>query len=283
MRHIKRLILFISLSFLLPIATVYAVDAGSQSINVFNFQQKLAAKGNARAQYKLATMYESGTGTERDLEQAKHWYYKASSAGIKAASDRMTYLSVKQQGYDKTKNAGWLEGIKKEAKESKGDAMFLLAQLYREGIGVKKDLDKSLEILDQVSLLGAADVENEMVLIQQEMETNDKAKKTAKKNRKIELARLASQEKDQREEEKQVEQQANSEQQKILQSKQKKEAPVATEQQVTEQTDAAKAIQAEKRQRYEKAMLKLKLEQQKIYEQQAWAAGGDTSAVDDEI
>ncbi len=282
MRHINRLILFISLSFLLP-AGVFAVDAGAQAINVFNFQQKLANKGNARAQYKLATMYESGTGTEQDLEQAKHWYDKASSAGIKAANDRMTYLSVKQQGYDKAKNSAWLDSIKNDAKESKGDAMFLLAQLYREGLGVKKDLNKSLEILDQVSLLGAADVENEMALIQQEIEINNKAKRKARKNKKIELTRQAQTEKKQREKEQQVEPQANIEQQKVLKKEERKETHINKALPPVQQTEAEMAIQLEKVRRYEKAMLKLKLEQQKIDEQQAWATGGDTGAVDDEI
>jgi len=123
MRHINRLILFISLCFILP-AGVYAVDASSQANNVFNFQQKLANKGNARAQYKLATMYESGTGTEQDLEQAKHWYYKASSAGIKAANDRMTYLTIKQQGYDKTKIQRGLPVFKKMPNKAKGMPCF---------------------------------------------------------------------------------------------------------------------------------------------------------------
>jgi len=273
MRHINRLILFISLSFLLP-AGVYAVDAGSQSINVFNFQQKLANKGNARAQYKLATMYESGTGTGQDLEQAKHWYNKASSAGIKAAADRVIYLAVKQQGYDKTKNSTWIDGIKKDAKTSKGDAMFLLAQLYREGIGVKKDLNKALEILDQVSLLGAADVENEMVLIQQEIERDNKAKKVARKKHKIELARLAQQEKVQ-----QIELLVNIEQQK----EQEKALVVDIEQQKIQQVEAEKALQQEKIRRYEKAMMQLKLEQEQIDAQQTWAAGGDDEGVDDEI
>jgi len=282
MRHIYRLILFISLSFLLP-AGVYAVDASGQSVNVFKFQQKLANKGNARAQYKLATMYESGTGTEQDLEQAKHWYYKASSAGIKSASDRMTYLSVKQQGYDKTKNSAWLKSVTKDAKESKGDAMFLLAQLYREGLGVKKDLQKSLDILDQVSLLGAADVENEIALIQQEIERNIKAKRKAKKNQKIELARVAQTEKKQQEKAQQVEQLANIEQQKILKNEEKKETHTNTAQPPAQQEEAKDVIQAEKVRRYEKAMLKLKLEQQQIDEQQAWVTGGDTGVVDDEI
>ncbi len=277
MRHINRLILFISLSFILP-ASGYAVDASSQSNNVFVFQQKLANKGNARAQYKLATMYESGTGTEQDMEQAGHWYDKASSAGIKSAKDRRTYLAIKQQGYDKTKHSAWLASIQKDAKESKGDALFVLAQLYREGLGVKKDLNRSLEILDKVSLLGAADVENEIALIQQEVDANNKAKQIARKRHKMKLARLAQQEKQQ-----QARQLTNIEPPK---APAKEAAPVVTKAPKADTPQAADktSIQAAKIRRYEKAMMALKLEQQKIDEQQAWAAGDeDAETADDEI
>jgi len=271
MKYLKRLIFIILLSFILP-ASAYTLELTSQSGNVFKFQQKLAAKGNAGAQYKLGCMYEFGTGTKQDIDQAQHWYEQASIAGVKAASDRMTYLLVKQQGYDQVKYSDWLNSVKKDANESKGDAMFLLAQLYREGIGVGKDLNKSLEILDQVSLLGAADIENEVALIQQEIDANNKAKTGARQKHKIEVARLAQQKK-----EKRLEQLANIEQQKA----QANEAPVSKEQ----QAEAEKAALAAKRQRYEKAMMKMKLEQRKIDEQQAWAAGGDSDAAtaDDEI
>ena len=274
MRHIKRLILFISLCFLLPAGVYAEVDAASQSNNVFKFQQKLANKGNARAQYKLATMYESGAGTKQDLEQAKHWYYKASSAGIKAASDRMTYLVVQQQGYDKTKHSAWLEGVRKDAKESKGDAMFLLAQLYREGLGVKKDLYRSREILDQVSLLGAADVEDEMAMIQQEIDANKKAKNTARKKYKVEQARLAKEKQHQAEQLSNINSAAVSAQEGAGSSNAEKPVGKVT---------AEDAIKAEKRRRYNKAMMALKLEQQKINEQQAWASGSDDEEADDEI
>jgi len=275
MGHIKRLILIISLCFLLPTGVYAEVDASSQSNNVFKFQQKLANKDNARAQYKLATMYESGIGTKQDLEQAKHWYYKASSAGIKAAEDRMTYLAMKQHGYDKTKHSAWLESIQKDAKESKGDALFLLAQLYREGLGVKKDLYRSRDILDKVSLLGAADVENEMVLIQQEIEAGKKAKSRARKKHQIELARLA------KEKQHPAEPGLNISQQAVTAKKgmEPGNAKVSGGPALTDK----KAIRAEKIRRYKKAMMALKLEQQKIDEQQAWAAGSGDGAADDEI
>ncbi len=268
MRLVNRLILFISFLFFLPVGA-HALEVSDQSNNIFRFQQKLASKNNARAQYKLACMYETGTGTGtgRDIEQAKRWYSQAAAAGIKAASDRMTYLSVKQQGYDKTKNLAWLNNVKKDAKESKGDAMFLLAQLYRQGIGVKKDLNKSMEILDQVSLLGAADVEDEMALIQEEVDKNNKAKKSLRRKHQIEVANIAQQKK---------RQQALEVKPVVVQKQ-----PQGTNK--TAQLDAEKVIRAKKIKHYNEVMKQLKLEQQKIDEQQAWASGGSVEAADDEI
>ena len=193
MIHINRLILFLSISFILP-TSVFAMDMATQPTSgVFKFQHKLASNGNARAQYKLGSMYEYGTGVDLDIEKAKHWYGLSSTAGVKSANDRLTYLSVKERGYDPAKNSVWLDGVKKSANKSNGDAMFLLAQLYREGFGVDKDLGKALEILDRVSLLGAADVEDERALIQAEMIASKKAEKAEQRKNEIDAARLAKQ------------------------------------------------------------------------------------------
>jgi len=258
MRLIHHFILFFSISLLLP-GNVYALDALNHSGNVLKFQQKLAMNGNASAQYKLATMYESGTGVEENIEQAKSWYERASAAGNKAAKDRMVYLSIKEQGYDQAKNSAWLNGIKKDANASKGNEIFLLAQLYRQGLGVKKDLNKSLEMLDQVSLLGAADVENEMALLLAEMDKNNKAKEMAKKKNETDIARLAQKEKEQKEKQQ-----------------------VKKKQQVIKQAEAENARQSEKIRRYEKAMMQLKLEQQQIDRQQTWASGDDADTIEAE-
>ena len=261
MRYLNRIIFFILISFSLS-GSGYAMDMSNQSSGIFKFQQKLATNGNSRAQYKLGTMYECGTGIELDIEKAKHWYGLAAAAGVKAAADRMTYLTIKEQGYDQAKNLAWLKEVKEQAGRSNGDSMFLLAQLYREGFGVNKDLNKALEILDQVSLLGAADVDDEIAMIQAEVEAGNKAKQLAKRRNKEAAARLAQQEKQQ-----QVDQQANK------------------EQQIAQQEAAAEAEQAAKIRRYEKAMMQLQREQQKIDKQQAWATGGvtATATVDDEF
>jgi len=246
--------------FSLP-ADIRAEEPNSQSSPLFKFQYKLAMKGNAHAQYKLACMYEVGKGVKLNIEHAKHWYDMAYKDGMKAAGDRYTYLTVKEQGYDQANHSAWLEGVKTDAGAGKGDAMFLLGQLYREGLGVKKDLNKSQELLEQVSLLGDADVEDELALIQAEMAVNAKAKQDALKEREVKAGRLAQQQKEQ-----QVELKVNK------------------EQQIEHLAEAEKAKQAEKIRKYEKVMMKLKLEQQQIDEQQAWASGNDNSSTaDDEI
>ena len=175
MRYLNRFILFVSLSIVFPVG-VYAVEMTTQPSAVFKFQHKLATNGNARAQYKLGTMYECGKGIDLDIEKAKHWYGLAATAGIKAADDRLTYLTIKEQGYDQAKYSTWLDVIKKEAGRSEGDSMFVLAQLYLEGLGVNKDLNKALETLDKVSLLGAADVADEILIIQAESKAGNKSK-----------------------------------------------------------------------------------------------------------
>ena len=141
----------------LPV-TSHADESVSETSSLFNFQHKLALRNNVPAQYKLACMYEAGDGVKQDITQAEHWFSLASKGGMKAAEDRLVYLTVKKQGYDPAKYSSWLAGVKSDAEAGKGQAEFLLAQLYHEGLGVEKDLEKSLKYFKQVSLLGDANV-----------------------------------------------------------------------------------------------------------------------------
>lgn len=244
--------------------TIQAEVLSSQSSNIFKFQQKLAMNGNEHAQYRLASMYEMGDGVAADIEQAKHWYGRAAEAGSIPASQRSTYLTVKQKGYDPAKNAGWLNSVKTDAGDHKGQAMFLLGQLYREGIGVDKDLDKSLELFKQVRILGVANVDNQITLVQGEIAAKNKAEQQATRAEQINQAQENARLK-----------QSSAEQLAMQQAKKEETLKL--------QVEAEKAEQAEKIRRYERAMMQIKLEQQKIDEQQAWASGGSEATVDDEI
>ena len=180
---------------------------------------------------------------------------RAADAGSKPAMHRNTYLITKEQGYDPAKNADWLNSVKSDAKARNAEAMFLLGQLYREGHGVKKDLMKSLELLKQVRILGVANVDTQIAIIEDEIEAINKKEKLQRKNSEQEVARV----------------------------KQANMAKPADHKQHNLQKEAEARAQTEKIRRYEKAMMKLKEEQRLIDEQQAWAAGGDTGGADDEI
>jgi len=266
MKHTKLYtitLLLVLTSMATPI-TAQAEALASQSSNIFKFQQKLAMNGNVLAQYKLASMYERGDGVTASIEQAKHWYGRAGEAGSKPAIHRSTYLEAKEQGYDPVKNADWLNSVKTDANAHKAEAMLLLGQLYSEGIGVKKDLVKSLELLNQVRILGVANVDNEIAYIQNEINELNKSEQQSRVDHKKENARLK---------------QANEAQLAAQPAKMQADK----KEQAKQKAEAESLVQAEKIRRYEKAMMQLQMEQQQIDKQQAWASGEEVAEADDEI
>jgi len=240
-----------SLLFVIIMTIPFGLQADAlidQSSNIFKFQQKLANNGNVGAQYKLASMYESGDGVTASIEQAKHWYGRAADAGSKPAMHRNTYLITKEQGYDQAKNGAWLKSVKKDANARDADAMLLLGQLYGEGLGVKKDLVKSLELLEQVQMLGAANVDSQIAKIRSEFAVIENNEQQSQEPAKIDVG------------------QAEKDRLKMLKAKAKKDS------------------YNEKVKRYEQVMEKLRKEQEKIDKQQAWATGGaGLAGADDEI
>lgn len=240
--------------------TNHAADLIDQSSNVFKFQQKMASNGNVHAQYKLASMYETGEGVNQDINQAKHWYERAAAAGSGSAMQRATYLEVKQRGFDPKKDSAWLESVIADNRAHKAEATLLLGQMYSEGLGVKKDLAAALKLLHEVKILGTADVEEQMFAIEEEMATVKKANLAARQARERDKTRLI--------EEKEV----------ALMQQQGK-----TSQSTELEKETAQRLKAEKRRRYEEVMRKIKLEQEQIDAQQAWASGDSLATTDDEI
>ena len=85
--------------------TVSLYNSGDNKQALRNFW-RLAAKGNAKAQFYLATMLDSGTGTNKDIFSAVSWYLK---------SARQDYLpAVAYVGY--IYSTGY--GVRKDDKEA---------------------------------------------------------------------------------------------------------------------------------------------------------------------
>lgn len=271
-----------------------STDLETISANVFNFQQKLAKDGNLQSQYKLGEMYEAGSGVEQNLDQAKSWYQQAASAGYAPAKNRLTFLEIKANGYSE-KYADWVAGIETEAGQRDQTSMLLLAQMHREGIGVKKDLAAAREILDKLITTGNLSVDREIVLVDAEIQASQKREQMLAKQRAAEALRILKQQ-----QVKQAQQTAAvtaattatiataPESGEIVISPQVEkdagetaiasipvEAPESKQLKETTQPEPAMTAEdkaeAEKRKRYETVMRELQQEQKLLAEQQAWA------------
>jgi len=61
----------------------------------------LANQGNAKAQYKLALMYELGMGIEKNLSQAFAWYQKSANQDYAKAQYNLGIFYALAKGVDK--------------------------------------------------------------------------------------------------------------------------------------------------------------------------------------
>jgi hypothetical protein len=223
------------------------------SSNVYDFQLKLATNGNVQSQTKVGEMLEAGNGIGKDTKKARHWYQLAAKSGYKPARDRLKFLDIKGRGYNQAKDGDWLKSIKSQAAGQDRDSMLLLAQMYRQGIGVNKDFGAAKQILNVLSVSGNMIIDFENAQLNADIIADKKHQQA------LEAQRAA-----------QTKQRAEAEQQKKIQA-----AAQAKQAAAKAKADAAtkQETEAEKRKRYEAAMEKLK-EQQKLLEQeQKWAEG----------
>lgn len=232
------------------------------SSNVFTFQQKLANNGNVHSQTKLGEMLEAGTGVKQDIAQARQWYQKAADAGYKPAKNRLIHLDIKTNGYDASKHADWVASIKADANNKDRDSMLLLAQMYREGMGVKKDFPAAKNILDTLSISGNMSIDNEITLLDAEIRANKKREQElTKENAEAEKRAEADRKKQSEEAEKQKQAEAQAAAKAAAQAKAKAIEASKTKEEIAE----------EKRKRYEEVMRKLKEEELILKQQQKWA------------
>jgi len=150
-------------------------------------------------------MYETGRGVEKNLDEALKWYLKSSKKNNKSAKRRITYIDILKNGFKKPKHTPWLQELTQDAKYKDGDASLLLGLLYKEGVIVKQDLEKSLVLLKQAVVKNISSAEDELesvkvlmeeekklaLLKRQQAEQKQKAIADAeRKKRQLELSRI---------------------------------------------------------------------------------------------
>ena len=177
--------LFLSITLLLlSTSSSLLADTYDSSGSVFLFQKQMAKRGNAVSQFKLGLMYETGSGVTQSQVLATSWYKKAERQDYKPATNRLTYLEIKKTGFNVT-YTNWLKGLQSDARFNEGEALFLLGQMYSEGVGVNKSLTRSLTLLRKAAggnIPGAdaeiARVEAELNQLQQQYISKDEKAKT---------------------------------------------------------------------------------------------------------
>ena len=138
--------------------------SGANADMVFDFQMKLAQKGNAEAQFKVGEMYESGRGVEKNMIEAKRWINKAAAQGNQAAGYKLLYYDLQQHGVTKD-NKPKLGELQDAARDGDGYAQYYVGLLHSRGVGLKKNSNAALDWLGKASLVGVTAAEAEIVRV----------------------------------------------------------------------------------------------------------------------
>lgn len=184
----KSVILFIAIYSLLHSYSVNAVELGSFGNSVFQFQKRMASKGNTSAEYKLGTLYEFGISVPSNIEEASKYYKRAAKKKYAPAINRLTYLEIKQSGYNKSKHDSWFKSLNDQATSSDPNALILLGQMYQQGINVNKNLNKSLAMLQKAAALGHTEVDSQIDEIYRELEAKAELQEKVEQQKQAEKA-----------------------------------------------------------------------------------------------
>ena len=114
-----------------------------------------AESGDSDAQYNLGKLYETGNGTTQDSKEAVKWYSKAAVLDCQKAQEALGdfLYSGRNGSIDFAEAAKWYE--KSEEKQGNALVELHLAQIYFNGIQVKKDLNKAWNWISKSSSNGS--------------------------------------------------------------------------------------------------------------------------------
>lgn len=189
---------------LLLILVFFAEVSALKADGLFDFQMKLAEKGNAEAQFKVGEMYETGFGVKKSMKEAEIWILKAAAQGHETAGFKLLYWDMKKNG-NKGDNKAKYRALLNKAESGEGQAMYYVGKMYANGVGTRRNYDKALDWLNKATFIGVLEAEREAVLVREEKQKalakarrddeKRKAKLEEKKRKDAEAARLAEKDK----------------------------------------------------------------------------------------
>ena len=145
-RTVALLSICVALAGTLQIGCAQAPTASTQELI------KKAETGDAQAQFRLGSAYETGQGVGRDAGEAEKWYRRAAEAGLAEAQNSVG--SILQARGQFTEALPWYE---KASNQGHALATNNLAYLYDLGRGVTQDRRKGFELYSKAAELGWAE------------------------------------------------------------------------------------------------------------------------------
>jgi TPR repeat protein len=139
----------------------------AQADQLFDFQMKLAQKGNAEAQFKVGEMYETGFGVEQDMVQAENWIQMAARQGHETAGFKLLYWDLEKNGLNDS-NRAQLDALRQKANAGNEQAQYYVGKMYAHGVGVKQDTDKAVDWLSKATLVGVLAAERELSAVKEQ-------------------------------------------------------------------------------------------------------------------
>jgi localization factor PodJL len=132
-----------------------------------------AASGFAMAQFRLGTLYERGLGVRRDAARAQSWYERAAAQGnVKAMHNLAVLAASRGPKGDYESAARWFTAA---AEHGLADSQYNLAVLYENGMGVTKDMQKSYTWLLLAAKQGDKDAAERVKVLKPKMSAEDLA------------------------------------------------------------------------------------------------------------
>ena len=124
-----------------PVDPAEAQRRAKQAVQ--GFEKSVDTSPDDRIFYRLGTMYESGTGTEKDIDTARRYYEKSAALknGDAMCALGKLYLQKEYSFYDPTTAISYLEQAIDAGNRT---AAFRLATMYHKGVDVPRDFEKSL-------------------------------------------------------------------------------------------------------------------------------------------
>jgi len=165
------------LALLVVVVFITEISAANADM-VFDFQMKLAQKGNAEAQFKVGEMYESGRGVEKNMIEAKRWINKAAAQGNQAAGYKLLYYDLQKNGVTKD-NKAKLGDLQDAARDGDGYAQYYVGLMHSHGVGLKKNSNVALDWLGKASLVGVTAAEAEIARVNEAKGARLRAKQDA--------------------------------------------------------------------------------------------------------